>query len=37
MENLTSAKSGIYIITNLINNKYYIGSTSDFKSRCRSH
>lgn len=37
MENLTSAKSGIYIITNLINNKYYIGSTSDFKSGCRSH
>lgn len=37
MKNLTNQKSGIYIITNLINNKYYIGSTTDFKSRCRSH
>ena len=37
MKNLTKEKSGIYIITNLVNQKYYIGSTSEFKSRCRSH
>ena len=37
MKNNSTGKSGIYAIKNLINNKMYIGSTSDFKSRCRSH
>lgn len=30
-------KSGIYKITNLINNKYYIGSTKHLSSRYRTH
>ena len=30
-------KSGIYKITNTINDKYYIGSSKDIKSRFRSH
>lgn len=30
-------KSGIYQIRNLVNNKIYIGSTSDFYERCRDH
>lgn len=33
MENL----SGIYKITNTVNNKYYIGSTSNFNRRIRDH
>lgn len=30
-------KSGIYIITNLLNNKHYIGSSKDLKKRLRDH
>lgn len=30
-------KSGVYKITNTINNKYYIGSTKNFSSRYRTH
>ena len=30
-------KSGIYIITNLITNLFYIGSATDFKIRWRKH
>lgn len=29
--------SCVYKITNIINNKYYIGSTVDFKNRKRQH
>lgn len=32
-----SHKSGIYIIENLINGKFYIGSTKDFIKRYQSH
>ena len=30
-------KSGIYQIRNLVNNKIYIGSTVDIKTRWRTH
>ena len=30
-------KSGIYIITNIVNNKKYIGSSLDYKQRIRQH
>ena len=30
-------KSGIYIITNLINNKKYVGSSKNVKVRIRTH
>lgn len=30
-------KSGIYIITNIVNNKSYIGSSLDYKQRLRQH
>lgn len=30
-------KSGIYKIKNIINNKFYIGSTRDFKKRFNEH
>lgn len=30
-------KSGVYKITNLINNKFYIGSTKNLSSRYRTH
>lgn len=30
-------KSGIYIITNIVNNKSYIGSSLDYKQRIRQH
>lgn len=30
-------KSGVYQIRNICNNKIYIGSTMDLKSRCKSH
>ena len=30
-------KSGVYKITNLINNKYYIGCTNNMSSRYRVH
>lgn len=30
-------EAGIYLITNKINNKKYVGSTHNFKMRWRSH
>ena len=30
-------ESGVYIITNTINNKYYIGSSKDLRKRLRDH
>lgn len=37
MEKEIKIKSGIYLITNTVNNKVYVGSTTDFKARWRCH
>lgn len=37
MKNQNEIKSGIYLITNTVNQKVYVGSTKDFKVRWRGH
>ena len=37
MINLVSENSGIYKIQNLVNNKIYIGSSINLKTRYRTH
>ena len=36
-ENTTIPKSGIYLIVNKINGKWYVGSTCNFQNRCYDH
>lgn len=37
MNKIITKESGVYCITNKINNKFYIGSTVNFKQRWRDH
>jgi hypothetical protein len=37
IQKINNSKSGVYKITNLINKKYYIGSTKHLASRYRTH